>query len=256
MPTGRSVCPVCRGNGVVKENAKEYEFITRDPITAKCLVCNGRGWLNARTKLPNGEPASSILAGDKRELRREKVEMSRGREVSGDLRSPADGDVCNPERRLNVSKKAVVNPEAVDTGVGYEGSREVERSRGREESPLTPNPSPARGEGENAAAPRFLEMALNPRLNKVLASGKQFLIVTETEPYYLDVYRMIRQQERDQGTWTEEDEERFVDAMDLELEMYKMRCKLLLSGGSAGLKEGLNAHMKVYCKILKEVTNA
>ena len=60
------------------------------------------------------------------------------------------------------------------------------------------------------SVPNFLELALNPRLNKVLASGKEFLIVTETEPYYTEVFRMIRSQERKQGTWTAEDETRYV----------------------------------------------
>jgi len=70
------------------------------------------------------------------------------------------------------------------------------------------------GATEPYEKPLFLEMALSPRLSKVLASGKEFLLVTETEPYYLDVYRIIRQQEKEQGTWTQQDEERYVEALE------------------------------------------
>lgn len=89
--------------------------------------------------------------------------------------------------------------------------------------------------------PQFLEMALNPRLNKVLAGGKKFLIVTETEPYYFAVYRIIREQEKSQGTWTDEDEAAYLDASlesypkdsnarfdrELNLSMVKMETMLL-----------------------------
>lgn len=54
---------------------------------------------------------------------------------------------------------------------------------------------------------------MSPRLIKVLASGKEFLIVTETEPYYLVVYSLIRDQERKQGTWSWEDEDAYVEAI-------------------------------------------
>lgn len=166
MPTGRPKCPVCQGKGTITENAREYEFITRDPITSKCMICNGEGWLNPSTKLPNGKRVFEVFR--------------KGDQGSG--------------KRLNVSKKAAINPEVVDTGVGYQPG--VERPK------------------EPYEAPMFLEMALNPRLNKVLASGKEFLIVTETEPYYLDVYRMIRKQEKKQGTWTQQDEERYVEVLE------------------------------------------
>ena len=251
MPTGRSVCPVCRGNGVVKENAKEYEFVTRDPITAKCLVCNGRGWLNARTKLPNGEPASSILAGDKRDLRREGLgaekEEERPQEIPASAGMTAEVEreksgataSAGTSQRLNVSKKAVVNPELVDTGVGYDGSREVERSRGREESqgqdiPACASQHPTSCQEIPAFPPQqptsclsgtpvagMTAGALNPRLNKVLASGKEFLIVTETEPYYLDVYQMVRKQEKMQGTWTDRDEDNYVEVLEAQIRKYQ-----------------------------------
>ena len=107
---------------------------------------------------------------------------------------------------MNVSKKAVINPEVVDTGVGYRPDPPMQEAWNAEEKS-------ERGQ-EPDEAPLFMEMALNPRLNKVLASGKEFLIVTETEPYYLEVYRMIRKQEKKQGTWTQQDEERYVEALE------------------------------------------
>lgn len=74
------------------------------------------------------------------------------------------------------------------------------------------------GPGKEFRPSRYIEMATNPRLNKVLASGKDFLIVTDTEPYFLDVFRMIRAQERRQGSWTLEDEGRYVEALEARIE--------------------------------------
>lgn len=176
MPTGKPKCPVCQGKGTITENTREYEFITRDPITSKCLICNGEGWLNPSTRLPNGKRA---------------FEVFRKGEYVG--------------KRLNVSRKAVINPEVVETGVGYQPGMDDMDKIGK---PGVEKPK------EPYEAPMFLEMALNPRLNKVLASGKEFLIVTETEPYYLDVYRMIRHQEQTQGTWTRHDEQGYVEALE------------------------------------------
>lgn len=187
MPTGRPKCPVCQGKGTLTEDVREYEFITRDPITSKCMICNGTGILNPSTKLPNGKRA---------------FEVFRKTDISRRFRR-LEADHAEIGKRLNVSRKAVINPEAVDTGVGYEPVN-TEKSRGGRRK--------AEGK-ERYETPLFLEMALNPRLNKVLASGKMFLIVTETEPYYLDVYRMIRKQEKKQRTWTEGDEEAFVEAL-------------------------------------------
>lgn len=160
-------CPICLGTGVIKEDANQYEFVTREPISSRCLICNGSGKVWPCSKLPNGVAMH--------EMKAEKEQ----------------------QKRLNVSKKAAINPEVVDTGLGYQ-----------------PDPPMEEAKREPYEKPMFLEMALNPRLNKVLASGKEFLIVTETEPYYLDVYRMIRKQEKKQGTWTAEDEERYIEALE------------------------------------------
>lgn len=170
---GRTNCPICKGTGTVTEDGKVYDFETRDPQTSKCLICNGAGTLPSSKRLPNGQPQSSLRYAEAR-------------------------------RRLNVSKKAAINPEVVDTGLGYE-----------------PDPPMEETKREPYEKPMFLEMALNPRLNKVLASGKRFLIVSETEPYYFAVYRMIREQERRQGTWTEQDEDNYVETLEEQIKRYQ-----------------------------------
>lgn len=190
MPTGRPTCPVCQGKGTLTENTQEYEFITRDPITAKCMICNGTGWLNPSTRLPNGKRVFEVFRKEN------------GTQMTGSTGSAGSG------KRLNVSKKAVINPEVVDTGVGYQpGVDDMDKMEGMDK-PGAERPK------EPYEKPMFLEMALNPRLQKVLASGKEFLVVTETEPYYLEVYRMIRHQEQTQGTWTRHDEQGYVEALE------------------------------------------
>lgn len=164
----KMTCPICKGSGKIHEDATEYEFITREAITKRCLYCDGSGKIEPRVKMPDGRWAHELAPGrDKK---------------------------ANP-KRLNVSKKAI-NPETVDTGIGYQKKEKYE-------------------------TPRFYEMAVNERLNKVLAGGKEFLIVTETEPYYLDVYQIIRSQERKQNTWTADDESRYVECLEKELARYK-----------------------------------
>jgi len=182
MLTDKITCPVCQGKGTLTENAKEYEFITRNPITSKCMICNGTGILNPNTKLPNGKRVIEVFRKD---------ELGR---VNSERRG----------KRLNVSRKALSNPEELDIGIGYHTSATTEvteKSEGRQR------------ENSKKEKKREREMAMNPRLKKVLASGKKFLIVTETEPYYLVVYTLIRNQERKQGTWSWEDEEAYVEAL-------------------------------------------
>lgn len=99
---------------------------------------------------------------------------------------------ASPKPRLNVSKKA----QPADVGARFEALRHQE--------PL-----------QVSSQPR------SARLNKVLASGKKFLIVTESEPYYMDVYMMMRATERKQGTWTPQDEDRYVAALEEEYKLIK-----------------------------------
>lgn len=184
---GRTNCPICKGTGTVTEDGKVYDFETRDPQTSKCLICNGEGTLPSSKRLPNGQPQSSLR-------------------------------YAKTSQRLNVSKKAAINPEVVDTGLGYRPS--VDDMDDMDGMDGMDKPGVERSK-EPYEKPLFYEMASNPRLNKVLASGKMFLIVTETEPYYLAVYRMIREQEKRQGTWTEQDEDNYVETLEEQIKRYQ-----------------------------------
>jgi len=195
MPTGKPRCPVCQGTGTVKEDAQEYEFVTRDPRTSRCMVCAGTGILNPSTKLPNGKRAFEVWRN--------------GRPIS-------------QQRRLNVSKKAVINPDVpaeipdigIDRSVPKDAILPWEGKRQDDVLGIGERFEALRHEGEI----RVTSKARYSQLNKVLASGKEYLIVAETEPYYMEVWMMIRAQERAQGTWSSADEERYVSALE---ERYK-----------------------------------
>ena len=51
------------------------------------------------------------------------------------------------------------------------------------------------------------------RAGRLLRKGKPFVVVACDEPYYLDVYRLIRQHEKAKGEWSEYDEECFMGAV-------------------------------------------
>ena len=55
-------------------------------------------------------------------------------------------------------------------------------------------------------------LAFHPRAAKLMRKRKNFLVVAEDETYFADVYLNIRIHERQKGTWTDEDEERFMAA--------------------------------------------
>lgn len=46
----------------------------------------------------------------------------------------------------------------------------------------------------------------HPRAMKLLRKRKPFLVVAEDEPYYQQVYALIREHEQAAGRWTEDDE--------------------------------------------------
>lgn len=60
MPRGYITCPICQGKGTITEDAREYEFVTRDPKTDTCPICAGKGLLPVSAKLPDGTPASRL----------------------------------------------------------------------------------------------------------------------------------------------------------------------------------------------------
>ena len=59
---------------------------------------------------------------------------------------------------------------------------------------------------EHFSHKRLLE---NTRAGKLLLKDKPFIVVAIDEPYYPQVYRLIRQSEKRKGTWTEQCEKDF-----------------------------------------------
>lgn len=53
----------------------------------------------------------------------------------------------------------------------------------------------------------------HPRAAKLMRKRKNFLAVAIDEPYFSDVYGMIRENEKQKGTWTGEDEQLWRDAL-------------------------------------------
>jgi hypothetical protein len=52
------------------------------------------------------------------------------------------------------------------------------------------------------------------RVAKLVGRQANFIIIGEHEPYYLKAYGMIRQQEKGQNTWTDDDEQMWVEAIE------------------------------------------
>jgi hypothetical protein len=52
-----------------------------------------------------------------------------------------------------------------------------------------------------------MEKLLDCRAGKLLKKGKYFLVVAHDEPYFLQVYDMIREHEIAKGRWSEEDQQ-------------------------------------------------
>jgi len=48
--------------------------------------------------------------------------------------------------------------------------------------------------------------AFHPRAVRLMRKRKNFVVVAEDEPYFMQVYRLIRKNERANGTWSDEDE--------------------------------------------------
>lgn len=57
---------------------------------------------------------------------------------------------------------------------------------------------------------------LHPRVSKLLAKGRRFIVIGEHEPYFVDAYRLVRIQEQAQGTWTVECEDAYQEAKELQ----------------------------------------
>ena len=50
-----------------------------------------------------------------------------------------------------------------------------------------------------------LRASVHPRVWKLVEKGRDFIVIGEHEPYYLQAYALIREHEMSQGTWTERD---------------------------------------------------
>jgi hypothetical protein len=55
----------------------------------------------------------------------------------------------------------------------------------------------------------------HPRAYKLMRKRKPFLVVAIDEPYAKDVYDLIRDHEMDKGTWTIEDQNYYVDFIEI-----------------------------------------
>lgn len=49
--------------------------------------------------------------------------------------------------------------------------------------------------------------AFHPRAIKLLRKRKNFIVIAEDEPYFLQAYNLIRAHEASKNTWTQEDED-------------------------------------------------
>lgn len=61
-------------------------------------------------------------------------------------------------------------------------------------------------------APLF-DSAFHPRAMKLILKQKKFLVVACDEPYFAEVYARIRQEEQAKGTWTEQDDAIYLEAI-------------------------------------------
>jgi hypothetical protein len=56
-------------------------------------------------------------------------------------------------------------------------------------------------------------LLFHPRAAKLMLKQKNFVAVAIDEPYFADVYGMIRESEKQKGSWTGEDEQLWRDAL-------------------------------------------
>lgn len=52
----------------------------------------------------------------------------------------------------------------------------------------------------------------HPRAAKLMNKRKSFIVVADDEPYFHEVYSLIREHEIQKGTWTNEDQQIYEDA--------------------------------------------
>lgn len=64
----------------------------------------------------------------------------------------------------------------------------------------------------NTPAADYLARLQDTRLRRLLSGDKPFIVVVNDEPYFLEVYSLIRENERIKGTWTPECEDAYIAA--------------------------------------------
>ena len=57
-----------------------------------------------------------------------------------------------------------------------------------------------------------LRASVHPRVWKLVEKQRDFIVIGEHEPYYMQAYALIRSNELSKGTWTEEDRIAFMAA--------------------------------------------
>jgi hypothetical protein len=72
-------------------------------------------------------------------------------------------------------------------------------------------------EGEKLS--RYSWLLENTRAGKLLLKNKPFIVVAIDEPYYPEVYKLIRKNEKGKGRWTVEDEREFQQAIQAWIEL-------------------------------------
>ena len=65
--------------------------------------------------------------------------------------------------------------------------------------------------------------SLYPLAYKLIAKKKSFIVVAIDEPYYKDVYEMIRDEEIKQDDWSDQDEEIFIRSCRINKDMLKVK---------------------------------
>jgi hypothetical protein len=68
-------------------------------------------------------------------------------------------------------------------------------------------------ENEQLQARILAAETFHPRAIKLIKKRKNFVVVAEDEPYFRNVYFLIKVYELSNGTWTDEDEQRYQAAI-------------------------------------------
>lgn len=65
---------------------------------------------------------------------------------------------------------------------------------------------------DRLAAAEAIVAKLHPRIPRLIAKGRKFIVIGEHEPYYIHAYQLIRNREVETHTWTDEDERIYREA--------------------------------------------